>query len=95
MIKTHTFRGKRFQIKDQSECEEFMFGECFKSPLAAFCWIKIPIDGDTRMDCDTVLHEALHACTELDEEAVEETATDIARLLWRLGWRKDVDNYYQ
>jgi len=31
--------------------------------------------------------ESLHACTELDEDAVDETAADISRLLWRLGWR--------
>ena len=35
------------------------------------------------------LHEPLHACLwDLDEEAVEETARDMARFLWRMGYRK-------
>lgn len=39
---------------------------------------------------DTIIHEALHCIRpELDEQAVADTATDIARLLWRLGYRID------
>ena len=39
---------------------------------------------------DTVIHEALHAARpELDEAAVHETANDISRLLWRLGYRRN------
>ena len=38
---------------------------------------------------DTVIHEALHAVRpELDEDAVARTATDIAHLLWKLGYRR-------
>jgi hypothetical protein len=38
---------------------------------------------------DTIIHEALHCIRpELDEQAVADTATDIARLLWRLGYRQ-------
>lgn len=38
---------------------------------------------------DTIIHEALHASRpELDEAAVHETANDLSRLLWRLGYRK-------
>jgi len=37
---------------------------------------------------DTLLHECIHACLpDLSEEAVEETATDIAKVLHRLGCR--------
>lgn len=35
------------------------------------------------------IHEAMHACLwDLDEDAVDETSTDLARYLWRLGYRK-------
>ena len=38
---------------------------------------------------DTVIHEALHCSRpELDEQAVDSTARDISRLLWRLGYRR-------
>lgn len=39
---------------------------------------------------DTVIHEALHAALPLlDETAVHETANDISRLLWRMGYRRE------
>jgi hypothetical protein len=39
---------------------------------------------------DTVIHEALHASLPLlDETAVHETANDLSRLLWRLGYRRN------
>jgi len=45
---------------------------------------------------DTVLHEALHAIRpELDETAVDATARDISRLLWRLGYRRVQDGKIQ
>ena len=41
-------------------------------------------------ELDTIIHEALHAAawTVLDEGFVDQTAEDLARLLWRLGYRK-------
>ena len=40
-------------------------------------------------ELDVAIHEMLHAChDDLAEEAVTETASDIARCLWRLGYRK-------
>ena len=40
------------------------------------------------LELDTLIHEMLHACHwDLDESAIEETATDIARALWRIGYR--------
>jgi hypothetical protein len=40
---------------------------------------------------DTTLHEAIHACRpELDEKCVTDLANDLSRLLWRLGYRRDV-----
>ena len=40
-------------------------------------------------ELEVTIHEALHAASwDLAEECVLETGTDIARLLWRLGYRK-------
>jgi len=52
--------------------------------------MNIPVHGEALKDLDTIVHESLHACLwDLDEEAVAESAADVARLLWRVGWRKD------
>jgi len=38
---------------------------------------------------EVIVHEVLHASHwDMAEEAVEETARDVARVLWRLGWRE-------
>ena len=42
---------------------------------------------------EVIIHEALHACHwDHCEEAIEETAADVARLLWNLGYRKEGSN---
>ena len=41
---------------------------------------------------DTIIHECLHACVpDLAEESVTESATDIARVLFRMGCRVNTD----
>lgn len=45
-------------------------------------------DLNKRIGLETVIHEALHSCSwHAKEEKVEVTARDIARFLWRLGYR--------
>jgi len=40
-------------------------------------------------ELDVTIHELLHAADWWkDEEWVEQVGTDIANILWRLGWRK-------
>jgi len=40
-------------------------------------------------ELDTNIHEALHAAVWcLDEPTISQTAHDLARMLWRLGYRK-------
>jgi len=81
-------RGKRFRVVDVATWEGAELGYCTNPDLDKE--IAIPIDGDTEAELDTIIHELLHACHwDMSEEAVEETATCVARALWRLGWRKD------
>lgn len=43
----------------------------------------------SRNELDACIHEGLHASMwDVGEDAVTETARDIARFLWRLGWRR-------
>lgn len=53
---------------------------------------KILIDqrlaGRSRLEIE--IHEALHACLpQTSEESITETAKDVARILWTLGYRID------
>lgn len=92
VVRTHAFRGHRWRVFNNTRLPKGQFGECLDVRLGAdFRCIKIPIDGDELHELDTIIHEGLHACTELEEEAVNETARDVAWLLWRLGWRKEDD----
>jgi len=44
---------------------------------------------DDERELEVTIHEAIHACHwDLSEEAVEQTASDLGRMLWALGWRK-------
>ena len=46
--------------------------------------------GETKKDLANIIHESLHACVwDLGEDCVQETSETIAKLLWRLGWRKE------
>ena len=86
-IISHTFRGKRYLIKNARKGASFL-GICddpnWKGPKV----VKIPMHGATLDELDTILHEASHACNwDLTEEAVNAFAQSTARLLWRLGWR--------
>ena len=85
-------RGRRWVVEPETRCPKGQLGGCEDAGIGfRFRRIQIPMDGDTRDELDTIIHEVLHAATELDECAVEGTANAISRLLWRLGWRKEID----
>ena len=77
----HKFRKKRWKVT---------FGKLNK--IYGLCnydtkeiTIRKSLDGDLRLD--TIIHECLHACyPDLDDECIDETATDITKLLSRLGY---------
>jgi hypothetical protein len=65
-----------------------------KPPLMGLCnWDEKTISIADRLggeiELDTIIHELLHACQpDLAEETVNQTATDLARVLFRLGYRR-------
>ena len=70
--------------KDDKECR----GYC-ESPDKKNKEIVIKENLPPKEELDTILHELLHAADwSKDEEWVEQVGTDIAKILWRLGWRK-------
>jgi len=85
-VNSHTFMGRRFTVRKQAELRPPDLGECDYENRT----LHIPVDGDTQAELDVIIHEMLHSCYPwMDEQYVEAGATDIARLLWRLGWRKE------
>ena len=89
-VKSHIFGGKRWRVDSPAGLPKGQLGGCENWNLGAdLRRIQIPMDGDTLPELDTIIHESAHAsCPWMDEDAVEQLAADIARLLWRLDWRK-------
>ena len=70
---------------------EKLDGFCFKSGWSCSKpSLVVPIEPDGSLKfLETVVHEAIHCCFPMySEEKVTQAARDIARLLWRLGYRK-------
>ena len=85
-VKSHSFSGRNYRVESQKGLRPPLLARCFHDERI----IKIPVDGDTRDELDWIVHESLHACCPyLEEDAVDKAATSVARLLWRLGWRKE------
>ena len=80
-----TIRGKRWRFERRKT--QGAYGRCDGPHIKNKTITVDPrISGQTELD--TVIHECLHAAFwDMDEEAVEEVATDLARILIRLGWK--------
>ena len=90
-VKSHTFRGRRWTVGRSEHRDPDERGVC-EAPWTDHKVIDVPVHGGTVGELDTLLHESLHACMwDMDEEAIHESARDIARFLWRLGWRKGIE----
>lgn len=82
---TITILGKRWRLVF---CRMKDFGDC-SDPAEPGRVIRIRKGLCEKTELETILHEALHAADwHRSEEFVDEVSTDIARVLWRLGWRK-------
>lgn len=85
-------RGRTYELlftrEDISIVED---GTC-DYPTTKHKKIRIKPHLEPARELDVVIHECLHACCwDLSEETVTQSATDIAKILWALGWRKHDD----
>lgn len=81
-VKTHTFNGLKYHIILDS-----LDGNCDTDTKF---WLIVERDLNKRVGLETAIHEALHACSwSTSEEKVTKVAYDIARFLWRLGYRRE------
>jgi hypothetical protein len=82
-VKTHAFNGKKYDIDICGKLDGFASQGGKNETMMIFC------DLDTFTGLETLIHEALHACNwKAKEPEVLQTGKDIARFLWRVGYRK-------
>jgi len=82
-VKTHTFCGRKYHI-----CFDRLDGWT-DTVDDGKKWLLVARDLGTQAGLETLIHEALHACDwKARENEVTDTARDIARFLWRLGYRR-------
>ena len=88
-----TLNGKRWRLLREPTRRAAdghrIYGIC-SSPEDKPRFVKVDSRISGECELNTLLHELLHcaAFDVFDEDFVDETATGIARLLWRLGYRK-------
>jgi hypothetical protein len=84
-------RGRRYKLAFTKLRNKDFIGQC-DAPSARGKRIVIDSGLQGQLRLDTIIHELLHGLYwELSEEAVDGAATDIAAVLWRLGYRGPSD----
>ena len=80
---------KRETIRRKLPGGRVVLGDC-SSPDEKYRVVRVDSRIQGEEELDVILHELLHAAAwdVLDESFVDSTATGIARLLWRIGYRK-------
>jgi hypothetical protein len=86
-VKTATFNGRKHKIDFAGRldgwCDQFKLDDRH---------IIIMAKENTQNELVTIIHECLHASNwHASEGSVDRTSTEIGRLLWRLGYRKQGD----
>jgi len=83
-VKTATFNGVNFDV----EICEPLDGTC-DYPRSSKPAIRTMTPYRTCLELETIIHESLHAENwAVTEEVTTRSAHEIARLLWRLGYRR-------
>ena len=81
-----TIRGKRWNLQFR-KLRDGSLGKC-DSPEATNKKIVVNPNQSGVDVLGTLIHEMMHAAHwDLDEEAIDTTSVDIARVLWKLGYR--------
>lgn len=87
-IKSVTLRGKRYAFLKSGRLPKNSWGYC-TDPADKKRMIKIHKELSDEQELEITVHEMLHGCFwDLDEEVISQVGKDIAKALWRLGYRK-------
>jgi len=80
--------GRRWFIRFVKLGREQAYGSC-DDPRQRSKAIRIDPRLEDEQLLEVTIHELLHACDwRADEEHIDQQARDMARVLWRLGWRQ-------
>lgn len=84
-MKTATIRGVKYRVDIDSELHGFATVEGnIEREIIVSCHLP------PRKFLDALLHEAMHcAFPAAPEQEIDRAATDLSRLLWRAGFRRD------
>lgn len=86
-IKTHKFGDRVFRIEEHGVCGQVTTPDPPGKPPRPELMVDHRLKGLAQLE--TWVHEAMHAANpRLSEAVVTRDAHDIARLLWRLGYRR-------
>lgn len=81
-----TIRGKRWRFLRRRMRKDF--GRC-EHPLERDKAILIAPGLKHELELEVIVHELLHAAFwDMSEQAILEAGQDVARALWRIGYRK-------
>jgi hypothetical protein len=83
----HVIRGRRYRVVEGASLRGD-WGRA-SNPKLKGAEIRIAKGLTGIHELDTIIHEAIHAALwDLDEDAVSETSSSIAGLLWKMGFRR-------
>jgi len=86
-VSSHTFRGKRYNVRRVKKLKG-CYGDV-DHPKVKGKEIRLVTGLSPQRTLEIELHEGLHPCFwDMSEEAIEESAKDLCKWLWRLGYRK-------
>lgn len=84
---SHTFRGKRYRIR---RVPRLAADGDIDDPYTQNKVLRIQMGLSALRELEVALHESFHACFWLlDETVITQSSEDIARFLWRLGYRRE------
>lgn len=83
-------RGKRFTLEEGHDLKGKLLGDAdpptVKNPRVR---VHRKMQGKGESELDVLVHEALHlAFWDVDEEVINRVGLDMARMLWKLGYRR-------
>ncbi len=85
-VKSHTFNGRKIFIDFHGKGVNGITDCPYRKDATATMTIFCPLN--TKIGLETVIHETLHVLNwNQTEKAVEKTAEELAKFLWRIGYR--------
>lgn len=93
-VRTVTLLGKTWQLRWVSRLKN-RWGDC-DDPTARGRSIRISREAQGKRQLIVLIHEMMHGCSwPIDEDQyIEPASSDIGTALWRMGYRRVVNGYY-